>query len=146
MDSTTSGTVNTNLRANKSIGALTGELSAEYVKPSDLAGHKVNIVDAYERQGQYGDECCFEVQYIEGEFAGASAIVTLKTSPMRKKLVRSVAKYGSIGPVVLAEVGKEIKGNKPWGFVDANPPAEGTASAQPDLLAPDAGEDDKLPF
>jgi hypothetical protein len=139
--------MDTNLKANRGLEDVGNELSAEYVKPTDLEGHKVNIVDAYTRTGQFGDECCFEVQYIEGEFAGASAIVTLKESPMRKKLVRAVQKHGSLGPVKLAQVGKEIKGNKPWGFVSANEHAK----PQPELNmafepAADEESNEQLPF
>jgi hypothetical protein len=109
------------LRARNNPADIQDELQAEYVKANDLAGMgRFNIVGAYVRESQFGEECAFEVQLLDGVNRGATATVTFKETPVRRKLVDIVKKRGSVGPYVLQPVGENTKGNKPWGFVPAD--------------------------
>jgi hypothetical protein len=102
---------------------IESEIATEFVKPSDLAEEgPFNITDAYTRTGQFGDECAFEIQLVKD---GTTAVMTLKDTPARRKLVHFIKANGSVGPYVLEPVGKAVRGNQPWGFVpldaDGNP-------------------------
>lgn len=100
---------------------IADKLEVEYIKPQELAAlGAFNIIDAHVRgkRGEFGVQCEYECQLLSGEQAGASAFLTLNESPTRRKLVDMVQNYGSVGPVLLRPVGKEIRGNQPWGFVE----------------------------
>lgn len=111
-----------NLRARNAPGAIKDQLQAEYVKSADLAGMgRFNIIGAYVRESNYGEECAYEVQLVDpGKLQGTTATVTLRETPIRRKMVDLVKKLGSVGPYVLRPVGENKKGNPPWGFVPAD--------------------------
>jgi hypothetical protein len=133
-------------RASRKLRDLTDELSVEYVKSADLAGHRVNLIGAMNRVGKYGDECVFEVQYLDGTNEGCTAIVTLKSNLVRQKLVAAIQRHGVIGPVMLTEVGEEVDGNRPWGFVDASDADPAQAELLPRKPRVPLGSDNEIPF
>lgn len=120
-------------RARMRLKDIAERIAVDYIRPQELSKMgPFNIVDAITRQprGEFGVQCDFECIILTGEAAGASAMLTLNESPTRRKLVAMVQKYGSIGPVLLRPVGKEIRGNQPWGFVEpGTPEAEGVVAA-----------------
>lgn len=109
-------------RANVAPADIVDQLKVDYIKPRELAGMgRFNITDAYERNGEFGFECCFEVVIVEpGELVGARGTITLRETPVRRRLVSIVRKAGVVGPYTLVEVGREVRGNQPWGFVPAD--------------------------
>ena len=126
------------LRARNKPGSISDQLKVEYLKPSALAEMgRFNITGAYLRKGNLGDECAYEIQIVEpGENQGASATLTLKDTPVRRKMVDIVKRAGSVGPYVLKQVGnKGPREQWPWAFVDPDAPENGAL-----------GGDEEVPF
>jgi hypothetical protein len=116
-------------RASRRLRDIADAIRVEYIRPVELSKlGPFNLVDAHIRQarGEFGIQCDYECIILTGDAAGASSMLTLNESPTRRKLVEQIQKYGSVGPVLLRPVGKEIRGNQPWGFVEpGTPEAEG---------------------
>lgn len=119
-------------KARVRLSDIAEKLEVEYIRPTELAAlGPFNIIDAHvrEKRGEFGVQCEYECVILSGEQAGASAFLTLNESPTRRKLVEMVERYRSVGPVLLRPVGKEIRGNQPWGFVEpGSPEAEGVVT------------------
>jgi hypothetical protein len=119
-------------KARVRLADIADKLEVEYIRPTELAAlGPFNIIDAHvrEKRGEFGIQCEYECVLLTGEQAGAAAFLTLNESPTRRKLVEMVERYGSVGPVLLRPVGKEIRGNQPWGFVEpGTPESEGVVT------------------
>lgn len=119
-------------KARVRLADIADKLEVEYIRPTELAAlGPFNIIDAHirEKRGEFGVQCEYECVLLSGEQAGAAAFLTLNESPTRRKLVEMVERYQSVGPVLLRPVGKEIRGNQPWGFVEpGSPESEGVVT------------------
>jgi hypothetical protein len=113
-------------RARQGINDVAKRLQITYVKPIHLQHMgRFDIVAGHIRKerGKFQEQCEFEIELLDGENAGAQALLTLTANPQRRRLVDILRSSGSVGPVVLRPVGKAQEGqSQAWGFVDPDSP------------------------
>lgn len=120
-------------------------LRLDYMKPADLAKQGAFfITQASERVSRKfnQDECVFEITLGDAaEYPGAEIVVTLPTTPVRKRLVNQVQRTRRpVGPCYLYMMTDERGNDKAWAFLSEAQYQE--AIGQTSAFPPASDEDD----
>lgn len=95
------------IHAVKNIADISDELEAgEWIKKPDCVGAgRFNIIGASTRlntfKGKTSNQYVFELQFLDDDFAGTIAMMSMDETIVRTKYFNAVKRHGAIGPVRL---------------------------------------------